>query len=323
MRYTLKQLTYIDVAARHRSITGAAKALNISASSISSAIDAIEMQTNKKLFMRLPSKGISVTQFGHVFLSNSRQLLKAHLTFEEAVDEQAKAIKGAVRMGCFTPAAPIILPLITKSVADNHPGISIHFTEGDLASNMRHVADGKIDLAIGVGANLPSTINFVPLFPAPPHIVLPHDHPFADRSMLSLKDVCHEPMVLLDLDETRDYMFGLFSQDDLTPRVAYSSQSAEMVRSMVAAGLGYSIFNLRPLQKQQYTVGDIVRIPLTPGHRSVEYGIFHRVDAHLSRVDQVVIDTCIRLRDSGVFNRAVLPEGTIAADHRKNVLITA
>ena len=161
------------------------------------------------------------------------------------------------------------------------------------------------------------------LFVAPPHIVLPHDHPLADRSILSLKDVCNEPMVLLDLDETRDYMFGLFNQDDLTPRVAYSSQSSEMVRSMVAAGLGYSIFNLRSLQKQQYTVGDLVRIPLTPGYRAVEYGIIHRNDAHLSKVDNVVINTCIRLRDSGAFNRAVLPEGRVPADDRKNVLITA
>jgi DNA-binding transcriptional LysR family regulator len=323
MRYTLKQLNYIDVAAQHRSITGAAKALNISASSISSAIDAIEIQTNKKLFKRLPSKGISTTQFGHVFLSNARQLLKAHRSFEEAVDGQAKAINGAVRMGCFTPAAPIILPLITKSVADSHPGISIHFTEGDVARNMRHVVDSKIDLAIGVSANLPSSINFVPMFVAPPHIVLPHSHPLARRRQLSLEDVCQEPMVLLDLDETRDYMFGLFGQNNLTPHIAYSSQSAEMVRSMVAAGLGYSIFNLRPLQKQQYTVGDLVRIPLVPGYRSVEYGIIHRVDAHLSKVDQVVIETCIRLRDSGAFNRAVLPEGRAGEDHRKNVLIPA
>jgi len=323
MRYTLKQLTYIDIAAQHRSITGASKVLNISASSISSAIDAIEIQTHKKLFTRLPSKGINPTQFGHVFLSNARQLLKAHRNFEETLDEQAEAINGAVRMGCFTPAAPIILPLITKLVADNHPGISIHFTEGDIAKNMRHVVDSKIDLAIGVNANLPSNINFVPLFLAPPHIILPHDHPLAERSLLSLEDVTDEPMVLLDLDETREYMFGLFAQNNLTPRVAYSSQSAEMVRSMVAAGLGYSIFNIRPLQKQQYTVGDLVRIPLTPGYSSIEYGVIYRMDARLSKVDQVVIDTCIRLRDSGAFNRAVLPKGNVGIDHRKNVLIPA
>ncbi|MCF8466262.1 MAG: LysR family transcriptional regulator [Sneathiella sp.] len=323
MRYTLKQLTYIDVAARHKSITGAAKALNISPSSISSAIDAIEIQTRKKLFTRHPSKGISATQYGHGFLSNARQLLKAHVTFEEAVDEQAKAINGAIRMGCFTPAAPIILPLITKSVADNYPGISIHLTEGDVRRNMQRVVDSKIDLAIGVGANLDPCVSFVPLFVAPPHIVLPHDHPLANRSLLSLKDVYDEPMVLLDLDETREYMFGLFNSENLTPKVAFSSQTGEMVRNMVAAGLGYSVFNLRPLQKQQYTVGDIVRIPLTPGYMSVEYGILHRNDAHLSKVDQVVIDTCLRLRDSGAFNRAVLPEGMADINQQQNVLITA
>lgn len=307
MRYTLKQLTYIDVAARHKSITGAAKALNISPSSISSAIDAIEMQTEKWLFTRLPSKGIMATQFGHVFLSNARQLLKAHDTFEESVDEQAKAINGAIRMGCFTPAAPIIMPLIVKSVADNYPGISIHLTEGDINRNMRRVVDSELDLAFGVGSELDTSITFISMFTAPPHIVLPHDHPLASRSILSLKDLAKEPMVLLDLDLTREYMFDLFIQDDVTPRVAYSSQSAEMVRSMVAAGLGYSIFHLRPLQKQQYTIGDLARVPLTPGYQPVEYGLLHRTDAHLSKVDQVVIDTCTGLRDSGAFDRVILP----------------
>ncbi|MEH6497672.1 MAG: hypothetical protein V7740_18150, partial [Pseudomonas marincola] len=69
------------------------------------------------------------------------------------------------------------------------------------------------------------------------------------------------------------------------------------------------VFNLRPLQKQQYTVGDIVRIPMTSGYQAVEYGILHRTDAYLSSVDQVVIETCIRLRESGAFNMATLPEG--------------
>ncbi|MCR9213414.1 MAG: LysR family transcriptional regulator [Proteobacteria bacterium] len=316
MRYTLKQLRYIDIAARQQSITGAAKALNISPSSISSAIDAIEAQTNKRIFNRSPSKGIYATQFGHGFLSNARHLLKAHTVFEEAMDEQAKTINGSITLGCFTPAAPILLPMITKSVAENYPGISIHLTEGDTLKNLRHVADNEIDLAIGANltldANLSLSMNvaFIPLFNAPPHIVLPHNHALSKRSLLSLKDVCNEPMVLLDLDQTREYMFSLFNNDDLSPKVAYSSQTGEMVRNMVAAGLGYSIFNLRPLQKQQYTVGDLVRIPLKPHYTAVEYGILHRSDVQLSKAAHVVIDTCVRLRDSGAFNQATLPEGT-------------
>ncbi len=306
MRYTLKQLRYIDVAARHRSITSASKELNISPSSISAAIDTIELELSRKIFRRLPSKGIVPTQFGASFLGHARQLLKAHQSFELSVDEQTDIVNGSIRMGCFTPAAPILLPLITRALADNYPDISIHFMEGDNNANVSRVSRNEIDMGLGFKSNLDESLAFIPLFTAPPHITLPHDHPLANRNILTLKDVYKEPMVLLDLQQTRDYMFSLFAEDGLTPRVIYSSKSAEMVRSMVASGLGYSIFNLRPLKKQQYTVGDLVRIPLAPVYRSVEFGIVHRVDAFLSKADQVFIETCIQLRDSGAFNNAVL-----------------
>ncbi|WP_169566309.1 LysR family transcriptional regulator [Sneathiella limimaris] len=306
MRYTLKQLKYIDVAARHRSITNASKELHISPSSISAAIDALEQELDRTLFRRLPSKGIVATQFGTAFLGHARQLLKAHIAFEDAVSDQANTIAGSLRMGCFTPAAPILLPLITRAVAANYPGVSMHFVEGENNINLKRIDHNEIDLGLGFASELSDHIAFIPLFTAPPHIVVPFDHPLANRSVLSLKDVHKEPMVLLDLEQTRDYMFSLFAEDNLTPRVIYSSKSAEMVRSMVASGLGYSIFNLRPLKKQQYTVGDLVRIPLTSGYRTVEFGILHRVDAVLSKADQVVIDICIRLRDEGAFDNAVL-----------------
>ncbi|WP_169544038.1 LysR family transcriptional regulator [Sneathiella aquimaris] len=306
MRYTLKQLRYIEIASRHRSITNASRELNISPSSISAAIDAIELELSRKLFRRLPSKGIIPTQFGASFLGHARQLLKAHQTFEQSVDEQTNIVNGSIRMGCFTPAAPILLPLITRALADNYPDISIHFMEGDNNANISRVTRNEIDMGLGFRSNLDESLSFIPLFTAPPHITLPIDHPLAKSDVLTLKDVYKEPMILLDLQQTRDYMFSLFAEDDLTPRVIYSSKSAEMVRSMVASGLGYSIFNLRPLKKQQYTVGDLVRIPLAPVYRTVEFGIVYRLDAFLSKADNVFIETCLQLRDNGAFNDAVL-----------------
>ena len=46
-----------------------------------------------------------------------------------------------------------------------------------------------------------------------------------------------------------------------------------------------------------------------PAYNRIKYnisllGILHRTDAYLSSVDQVVIETCIRLRESGAFNMA-------------------
>ncbi len=312
MRYTLKQLNYIEVAARHKSISRASQELNISPSSISSAIDAVEQDTKRALFDRLPSKGISPTQFGLTFLSHARQFLKAHRNFEDSINEQSSIIGGAIRMGCFTPAAPIILPLVIQEIAQAHPDILIQFSEGDSLDIYRDLLESNIDLAFGFQAD-PTVANltFRHLFTASPHIVLPKDHPLAKETVLSLQDVHELPMILLDLKLTRDYMFGLFTKEGLTPKISYSSKSSEMVRSMVAAGLGYSIFHLRPLKKQQYTVGDLVRIPTTPSYQSVEFGILHREDASLSKVDQVMIETCQHLQKTGAFDKVTLP-------HRSN-----
>jgi len=311
MKYTLKQLHYIDVAARHGSIARASQELNISPSSISAAIDVVEQDTNRALFERLPSKGITPTRYGLTFLGHARELLKANRTFEAALSDQTRRISGSIRMGCFTPAAPILLPIVARSIADNHPDITIEFSEGDAPQLYEKLLASEFDVAFAYQSIPPQpNIEFIRLFSAPPHIVLPSNHPLAKSTSLSVNDIYQEPMILLDLSQTRDYMFKLFSNEGLTPRIGYSSKSAEMVRSMVAAGLGYSIFNLKPLKKQQYMVGDIVRIPISNAYQSVEFGIMYRADTDVSSVDQVMIDTCLDLLRRGAFDGAVLHTAT-------------
>ena len=51
MNLTLTQLRYLVAVARHGSVTGAAKVLNVSQPSISVAIDAVEKNFSQKLFV--------------------------------------------------------------------------------------------------------------------------------------------------------------------------------------------------------------------------------------------------------------------------------
>jgi DNA-binding transcriptional LysR family regulator len=51
---------------------------------------------------------------------------------------------------------------------------------------------------------------------------------------------------MLDIERTRDYFLAVFGEFGLQPNVAYRASSAEMVRSMVANGFGYSLLNFCP-----------------------------------------------------------------------------
>ncbi len=296
MRYTLKQLRYLEAAARLRSITAAASEFNISPSSIAAAIDAIEAEMTQQLFNRHPSKGIAPTRYGKDFLRNVRQLLQSHALFENTLPGIATKLEGTIRLGCFTPIAPIILPLILKLVSDQYPTVSVEITEGDAVKMVEMLHADEIDLALTVTLGKPNNLYFEGLLPAPPHITLSEDHPLASRKSLTLEELVEEPMILLNLAQTKSYMLSLFEIRGLTPNVLYSSHSSEMVRSLVAGGFGYAIFNIKPRTKQTYTIGDLVRIPLSSEHLKPDFGIIHHGKSRLTKVAQAIVDACIQLK---------------------------
>jgi len=306
MRYTLKQLRYLEATARLRSITAAAGEFSISPSSVAAAIDGIEAELSQLLFNRSPSKGVVLTRFGGEFLKHVHELLQSHARFEQALSGINENVEGSITMGCFTPIAPIILPLVLKIVSDAHPNLSIQIIEGDAENMVELLKADKIDLALTYSFGVPDSIHFQSLFYAPPHIALSTSHPLASRHNLELEEMADEPLILLNLDRTRSYMLDLFEHCGLKPNILYLSRSSELVRSLVAAEFGYSIFNVKPRTKQTYTMGDLVRIPLSSRHLAPEFGIIHHGMNRLTRISQAVIEACVRLKSEGVFEEFVI-----------------
>lgn len=301
MHYTLKQLKYLDAAARHRSITGAADEFNISPSSIAAAINAIEQEISGTVFVRHPSKGVTPTQYGQRFLLHVSDILEQHSQFEKSLGGVTDKLEGHIRLGCFAPLAPIMLPVVLKSIAIRYPTVSIDIAEGDTAEISDMIANGELDLAMAYDRGFSTNAKFSPLFDAPPHVALNSEHVFAGRATLELDDLHDDPLVLLNLELTRDYILNLFTARGLEPKIAYRSRSSEMVRALVASGLGYAIFNVRPLSKQTYVVGDIVRIPLRSKHETPTFGFLYRDEKKLTRVEQALIRTCQQLNLEGRF----------------------
>jgi DNA-binding transcriptional LysR family regulator len=66
-------------------------------------------------------------------------------------------------------------------------------------------------------------------------------------------------MVLLDAPLSRDYFTGLFTKAGLTPNVAIRTPSFEMLRGLVANGLGYSLLVTSPGSGHSYDGRALVR----------------------------------------------------------------
>jgi DNA-binding transcriptional LysR family regulator len=71
-------------------------------------------------------------------------------------------------------------------------------------------------------------------------------HPLARERTVKISQLAPLPMVLLDLPLSREYFLALYLQERLEPRIEWSSKNMEVVRTMVANGLGYTLANVRP-----------------------------------------------------------------------------
>jgi DNA-binding transcriptional LysR family regulator len=253
--YSLRQLRYFVVTAETLSFTAAAKRLHISQPSISTAIAELETCFGVQLFLRHHASGLSLTQAGREMLGKTRDLLKNAEELQLAARDMDGGMTGNIALGCMVSLAPPLLPGVISRFVAEHAGITFRTLEAHQEDLLNGLHDGSLDLALTYSIDLTDEIDFVPLITLPPYVILPKTHRLARARTVSLADLRDAPYVMLDLPHSREYFFSLFDAAGERPVPAFKSAQPEVVRGMVANGLGYSILNF-PLKSLRTVDGE-------------------------------------------------------------------
>jgi DNA-binding transcriptional LysR family regulator len=301
MRFTLKQLRYLDAAGRTGSIANAANELSISQSSVTAAIDALEAELGFDIFLRMPAKGIRATPSGREVLAMvTRFLAEAHGLENDLASVSGDPV-GTLRLGCYATAAPFVLPPLLKEFARRYAGIRIEVREGDLTWVQEQLREGEADIALTYRRSLDPGLDFVPLFRARPYAILSSDDPLAANAEVYLADLCKLPMVILDLPQATQYYSSLFQERGLKPRIAHSSKTSEMARALVAGGFGFSILNICDPTNQEAVSGYACR-PIADDIEAPFFGIAQPGGARRPAIVERFIDMCKAMAAQGVFD---------------------
>ena len=259
---TLAQLRYFIEAATHLSMTRAAEELFVAQSAVSSAIAQLEQQVGAQLFIRQRSRGLTLTPAGRQFLGDARALL---LNLDEALDTARgidNQVRGTIRIGCFVTLAPFVLPAIVSRVRAEHPYLDIEVDELDTDGARAALRSGRVELLIGYDFGFGNDIRTAVLSDAPPHVIVPADHPLAASQQVFLRELSREPMILLDLPHSREYFLGILAGAGLQPEIRHRSLNYETVRAFVAHGHGFSILNQRPQHDLSYDGERVAAFPI-------------------------------------------------------------
>ncbi|CAG9262450.1 LysR substrate-binding domain-containing protein [Paraburkholderia caribensis] len=261
-RFSLRSLRVLVTVAEAGSIAAAASTLARSQGAISTTIGELEEIIGVQLFVRKPTKGLSLTAVGKMVVLEARGLLAHADEFEAITGALGNALVGDLLVGCFTNLAPVVFGSLVARFTEMFPGIRIHLELGDQEEILTALGNGRIETALMFDLGLSEQYQAVRVAQLPAYAVLPISHELADRSHVSLRDLVGEPMILMDLPHTREYFLSLYHSMGIEPLIKYRSTSFEAVRNMVGNRLGYSVLNLKPVVSITYDGTEIVNIPI-------------------------------------------------------------
>lgn len=246
MNFTLRQLGYFVAAAETGSITVASKRASISQPAISTAISHLERELDLQLFLRHHAQGLSLTPAGRALLREAKQLLKQADGLYSAAADVSRQVRGELSIGWFSTLAPIVMPELVQSFLKAFPETLVRCRESHQEGLLQSLRAAEIEIAVTYDLQISEDVGFVPLATLPPHALFGASHPLARETSVKLGQLAALPMVLLDLPMSREYFLAMFVRERLEPTIAWSSDKFEVVRTMVANGLGYTLVNVRP-----------------------------------------------------------------------------
>jgi DNA-binding transcriptional LysR family regulator len=273
VKFSFRQLSYFIAAAETGSITLASKRANISQPAISTAISHIERELSVQLFLRHHAQGLSLTPAGRIMLRDAKQLMKQADGLYSVAADISQQLRGELSVGWFSTLAPIVMPELVQSFLMAYPETKIRSVEGHQEDLVRALRAAEIEVAITYDLQIRDDINFLPLATLPPYALFGAQHPLSRERAVRLSQLAPLPMVMLDMPMSREYFLALFIRDRVEPNIVWSSANFDVVRTLVANGLGYSLANVRPRADVALDGRRVFRVPLTGDPPPVRIGI--------------------------------------------------
>ncbi|UQS25949.1 LysR substrate-binding domain-containing protein [Amycolatopsis thermalba] len=286
------QLRYFEAAARHLSMTAASRELMVSQSAVSTAVAQLERELGVQLLLRHHARGLSLTTAGQAFHRRVLDFLAHGAELVEAARQAGTELVGTLTVGCFATLAPFRLPGLLAEFEHRHPRVVVSVREGEHSAIKAALRGGEYEVALLYGYDLDDDIDHVVVDTAPPYALVGPDHPLAGSGTVSLAQLAGEPMVLLDLPNSREYLQSILREAGVEPRIRHRSAGYETVRALVAHGQGFALLNQRPPAETTYAGARAVPLELSDDVQPLDIVVAWMRGARTTRRAQEFITLC-------------------------------
>jgi DNA-binding transcriptional LysR family regulator len=238
----LQKLRSFCFAAQTSSFSKAAEHVGLSQPSVSLQIQALERELNVSLFQRRGPK-IRLTPDGQDLYDMAWPLVTALDSLPQSFQASRQGLQaGWVDIAAGESTILYILPSFIKEYVARYPAVEIKLHNVSGREGLRLLRNDAVDFVVGSMIEVPEDIIYQPTFTYDPMLIVPLDHPLADKDPVTIEEIAKYPLILpphhLTTWRVVDFVF---QKHNLNYRVALEAGGWEVIKKYVEEGLGISI----------------------------------------------------------------------------------
>ena len=290
VRFTIRQLECFVAAAELGTISAAAERCAISEAGLSSAISELERSLGVQVLLRRRARGVTLTEAGRRILAQAGEVLRRAEALQLDAGDLGTAVSGPLAIGCYTTLSPFLVPPLLDGFRTQYPNVELTFHEASQPDLERQLLDGTLELALLYDRDLRADLERILVRVIRPHVLLAEDHPLAARDTVSLREVATEPMVLLDVAPSSENSLLVFEHLGVAPTVGFRTENFELLRCLVARGVGYSLLFQQVSTGVTYEGRGVVMRPIAEDVEPTSLVVAHPRATRLTRRAELFVD---------------------------------
>lgn len=246
MALNFHQLHIFYTVADKGSFSMAAQSLHMTQPAVTMQVQSLEDYFGTKLFQR-STKKIELTEAGRTLLPFAKRSIELIKDADVAMSKFTHMLEGRLQLGASLTIGEYILPRLLGPFSKEYPSISVSLKVMNTTQIIEEICNHQLTFGLVEAPIRHPDVNAEVVLNDELKLILPADHPLADKPIISLDDVLQYPFILREQGSgTRQVMeqelqrVGVGS-DRL--KIVMELGSTGAIKSAVEAGLGITVMS--------------------------------------------------------------------------------
>lgn len=238
----LYQLRYFITLSETNHFGKAAEKLCIAQPSLSHAIAQLESELGVTLFER-KNRTTTLTKEGMQFLEYVKKSLEILDNGIQLMEHISRG-EGIIELGFLRTLGLSFVPELAAGFLKDQDGKGVRFAfYSDVSQSLlQGLKEGKFDMVFCTKIESEKSVEFIPISKQDLVLIVPRDHPLANRYTVDLTETLPYPQVYFaENSGLRVVIDALFDKIGQHPQIAYEIQEDQVIAGLVAQGFGIAV----------------------------------------------------------------------------------